>query len=234
MSQARRSPPLINAPPLITALALSLVVAHVLRLLGGDLLDTYFVDFGAVFPERFWGWMGAPLSARAYPAYDNAFAALVPLVGTAFVHGSWSHLLLNAVMLIGVGKPVYEVLQRISRSRAQANAAFLILFFLSVAAGSLVHLLLHYPYGPPAIGASGGVSGVLAALLLVQEGLPARLLDRRFLTVSLVFVIANAVLAFVGPSLLGSAIAWQAHLGGYAAGALLCRLMLARQRRTGR
>ncbi|MBR9808899.1 MAG: rhomboid family intramembrane serine protease [Alphaproteobacteria bacterium] len=231
MPQSRRSPPIINAPPLVTALALSLVVAHVIRLLGGQALDGFFVDVGAVFPERFWGWAGMSVGPQAYPPYGNALSALIPLVGTAFVHGSWSHLLMNAVMLVALGKPVYLVLQRVSRSVMGGNSAFLILFLMSVAAGSLVHLLTHFPVGPPAIGASGGVSGYLAAVLLLQNG--PNLLSRKFLTVTVVFVVANAMLAFLGPSMFGAQIAWQAHIGGYVAGAILFRYMLTRRQKAG-
>ncbi|RAN31811.1 rhomboid family intramembrane serine protease [Hyphomonas pacifica] len=231
MPQSRRSPPIINAPPLVTALALSLAVAHVIRLVGGQGLDGLFVDIGAVFPERFWGWAGVNVGSQAYPPYGNVLSALIPLVGTAFVHGSWSHLLMNAVMLVALGKPVYLVLQRVSRSAMGGSVAFLILFLVSVAGGSIVHLLAHYPVGPPAIGASGGVSGYLAAVLLLQNG--PNLVSRKFLTVSAVFVVANAMLAFLGPSMFGAEIAWQAHIGGYITGAILFRYLLTRRPRAG-
>ena len=132
---------------------------------------------------------------------------------------------MNTVMLIAVGKPVYAVIERIARSRLSINLAFLGLFVVSVVGGSVAHLLAHYPDGPPAIGASGGVSGLIAGALMIQNGLPVRLLDRKFLTTSAVFFVGNLILAFLGPSLFGSAIAWQAHIGGYIAGALLFRYL---------
>ena len=61
---------------------------------------------------------------------------------------------------------------------------------------------------------------------MIQNGLPAQLLERRFLSASAVFLVGNIVLAFLGPSLFGSAIAWQAHIGGYVAGAVLFRFMV--------
>ena len=225
MRQSRRSPPIINAPPFVTAVALAIVAAHGLRLVTGSSLDLFFVDIGAVFPDRFWGWISGDPVTGGYAPYGNALEALIPLAGTALVHGSWSHVLMNTIMLIAVGKPVYAVMERIMGSRAGVNLAFLGLFLASVVGGSLAHLLAHYPDGPPAIGASGGVSGLIAGALIVQNGLPARLFDRKFLTTSAVFFVGNLILAFLGPSLFGSEIAWQAHIGGYVAGALLFRFL---------
>jgi rhomboid family protein len=225
MRQSRRAPPIINAPPFVTALALAIVAAHGLRLLAGSTLDLFFVDLGAVFPDRFWGWIGGQAVAGGYAPYANAFEALIPLGGTALVHGSWSHVLMNTVMLIAVGKPVYAVMERIMRSRLAANLAFLGLFLACVVGGSLAHLASYYPDGPPAIGASGGVSGLIAGALLVQSGLPVQLFSKKFLTTSAAFIIGNVILAFLGPSLFGASIAWQAHIGGYVAGALLFRYL---------
>ncbi|WP_370172541.1 MULTISPECIES: rhomboid family intramembrane serine protease [Hyphomonas] len=226
MRQSRRAPPIINAPPFVTALALGIIALHGLRILAGSSLDLFFVDLGGVFPDRFWGWIAGQQVPGGYAPYNNALEALIPLAGTALVHGSWSHVLMNTIMLIAVGKPVYSVFARLWRSQLSVNLAFLGLFVAAVVGGSLAHLATHYPSGPPAIGASGGVSGLIAAALMIQNGLPAQLLERRFLSASAVFLVGNIVLAFLGPSLFGSAIAWQAHIGGYVAGAVLFRFMV--------
>lgn len=225
MRQSRRAPPLINAPPFVTAMALAIVAAHGLRLAAGASLDLFFVDIGAVFPDRFWGWISQQAVPGGYAPYGNALEALIPLAGTALVHGSWSHVLMNTIMLVAVGKPVYAVLQRIMRPGLGVNLAFLFVFLASVVGGSLAHLLAHYPDGPPAIGASGGVSGLIAGALLLQNGLPVRLFERKFLITSAVFLVGNLILAFLGPSLFGAEIAWQAHVGGYIAGALVIRYL---------
>jgi len=226
MRESRRAPPMINAPPFVTALALGIIALHGARLLLGSSMDMFFVDLGGVFPDRFWGWATGQQIPGGYAPYDNALAALIPLAGTALVHGSWSHVLMNTIMLIAVGKPVYSVFARLKRSQLNVSLAFLGLFIAGVVGGSLAHLVSHYPTGAPAIGASGGVSGLIAAALMIQNGLPARILERRFLTASAVFFVGNLVLAFLGPSMFGSAIAWQAHIGGYLAGALLFRVMV--------
>ena len=70
------------------------------------------------------------------------------------------------------------------------------------------------------------MSGLIAAVLLGQKGLRTPLLSRPFLTASMLFLVANLVLAFIGPAMLGAGIAWQAHVGGYVAGALIFRFMM--------
>lgn len=226
MRQSSPRPPIINAPPVVTALAVSLLVAHGVRVLGGSRIDEAILELGAVIPDRFWAWAGANTHAAVEAwSYNGPLAALAPVLLTAFVHGDWMHVILNAAMLVGIGKPVFLILSR----RPSAASMFLFLFFASVAGGSLAHLLANHPTGPAAIGASGGVSGLLGALMLVQQA-QGRLFSRAFLTVSGLFLGANILLALVGPALLGAAIAWQAHIGGYVAGALLMRGWLASQR----
>ena len=223
-------PPIINAPPWVTGIAIVLLVAHAIRiLLPSGLQDALLWDT-ALIPERFWGWTGAGMASGAAAPYANPIAALATLLTTGLVHGDWVHVGLNSAMLLGVGKPVYEYLERTGpRQRNRAGQMFLILFLIGVAGGSVAHLAANYPVGPPAIGASGGVSGLIAAVLLAQQGERPRLMARPFLGASLVFLVANVVLALVGPSMMGAAIAWQAHIGGYVAGALACRFVMWRR-----
>tara|TARA_R110000850_G_scaffold441_1_gene2637 strand:- start:749 stop:1456 length:708 start_codon:yes stop_codon:yes gene_type:complete len=220
-------PPIINAPPLVTALALTLLAAHGARILLSESLQSTLLWHTALFPERFWGWLGASLPPGAPEPYSNIIAAMMPLFSIAFVHSDWAHVGLNAAMLLGVGKPVHDYLARAQGSESRRTSElFLFLFFISVAGGSVAHLIANYPVGQAAVGASGGVSGLIAAVLLGQKGAEGRLLSRPFLTASALFLVANLVLAFIGPAMLGAGIAWQAHVGGYVAGALVFRFLI--------
>jgi membrane associated rhomboid family serine protease len=225
-------PPIINAPPLVTALALTFLAAHGARILLSEALQNALLRNTALIPERFWGFVGASLPPGAAEPYSNVIAAIVPLFTIAFVHSDWVHVGLNSAMLLGVGKPVFGYLERARGGRSRRTVElFLFLFFVSVAGGSLAHLLANYPVGQPAVGASGGVSGLIAAVLLGQQGLATRLFSRPFLTASVLFLVANLVLAFIGPAMLGAGIAWQAHIGGYVAGALVFRFLMWRLER---
>jgi membrane associated rhomboid family serine protease len=78
-----------------------------------------------------------------------------------------------------------------------------------------------------AVGASGGVSGLFAAAFLLDPftGRRRQLWDRNFLVLTGVFIAINVLLVYAGPMLLGTGIAWEAHAGGYVAGALLMSIL---------
>jgi membrane associated rhomboid family serine protease len=76
------------------------------------------------------------------------------------------------------------------------------------------------------VGASGGTCGLIAAAFLIEiDGRRRKLGSREFLTTTVVFAAINAVLTFVAPYLFGMGIAWEAHVGGYVAGALLMAVL---------
>lgn len=230
MNQPVRRAPIINAPPLLTLLAGVFISLHAVRVFGGEMLGLQMLYHGAVYPERFWGALGMgpdALGGGVAPPYSGPITLVFSLFATAFLHGDWLHVIINSAIFIAAGKPVYDDL---ARGRGRGTAPFLVLFFMSVAAGSLFHLAANYPAGSVAIGASGGVSGLIAAVLLIQQGRAergsARILSPSFIRVSAAFIVGNLLLWIMGPSLLGASIAWQAHIGGYIFGALFYRWMV--------
>ncbi|ABI77112.1 peptidase, S54 (rhomboid) family [Hyphomonas neptunium ATCC 15444] len=226
-SQIKR-PPIINAPLPLTVFAVVLVVLHGLRVFAPQSFQIEVLYHGALFPERFWGWTdGQVMTPSGVPAYPGVLAALAPFVLSALLHGDWFHVILNAVFLIAIGKPVLEILTVLKgRYGAGVIATLFVLIFISQAGGGVVYLLLNNPTGAIAVGASGGLSGLMGAYFLMRDGAAARLRSRPFLTVTAIFIIANMIFAFVGPSLLGASIAWEVHVGGYIAGAVFGRLVI--------
>ncbi|MDP3459287.1 MAG: rhomboid family intramembrane serine protease [Hyphomonas sp.] len=221
-----RQPPMINAPWPVAAFALLLIAAHLVRILLPDTLQNVTFYYGALFPERFWSSPESP-SLTGLPAYANPLEAFVPMIASAFIHSDWFHVILNAAFLVALAKPLHELFRRIWPVREPAVSLLLLgLFLFSQVAASLVYLGANFPGGGPAVGASGGISGLLAAVLLVREGPDRWLLSRQFLITSALFVVANAIFALIGPGLLGAHIAWQAHVGGYIGGAVFMRAVL--------
>jgi membrane associated rhomboid family serine protease len=150
--------------------------------------------------------------------------AFLPTILSAFLHGDWMHVVLNAAFFVALGKPLLELFR--AAWRGAGPTAFLILlgfFFASQIGGVMSYLLMNNPSGYPSIGASGGLSGMIAGVLLVREGPDRWLLSRGFLVASALFVVGNAVFALIGPALLGTSISWQTHIGGYVCGALVMR-----------
>lgn len=162
------------------------------------------------------------------------------LLTYAFLHGSWAHVLLNSVWLFAFGAAV---------ARRFGTVRFLVLFVLSAVGGAVAHFATNVTDVTPMVGASASVSGAMAAamrfafqpgaplgvfryderLAYVLPALPLRdvLAERRVLTFLLVWLGLN-ILTGVGASQLGlidSAIAWQAHIGGFLVGLLAFPLL---------
>ena len=232
MTTPNRQPSIINAPWPVAAFAVFLLAAHLIRiLLPTGLQEMIFID-GALFPGRFWA-PEATGASTGLPAYGNAAEAFAPMLSSGFLHADWVHVSFNAVFLILLAKPLLDMFRRIwPRREPAASGLLLAMFLVSVVSGSLVYLGANYPDGPPVMGSSGGISGLLAAILLMREGPQRWLFSRRFLITSSLFVIINALVSVLGPSLLGAGIAWQSHVGGYIGGALFMRVVIWRAQRT--
>lgn len=228
MTTTRRQPPLINAPLPVAAFAVLLVALHLVRILIPDGWQNLVFFEGALIPGRFWAPEGAT-GPSGLPAYEGRFAAFVPLIASGFLHSDWMHVIFNAAFLVALAKPLLELFRRAWPGQEPGASSLLLgLFLFSQIVSGLFYLGLNYPDGGPAVGASGGISGLLAAILLIREGPQRWLLARGFLIASALFVVANALIAAVGPGLLGAAIAWEAHVGGYIGGALAMRLIILR------
>ena len=75
--------------------------------------------------------------------------------------GDWMHLLFNCLWLLVFGTPV---------ARYMGSARFLLLGLLAGVAGGLASLFLHWGEEIFVIGASGAVSGLLAAAIPLMYG----------------------------------------------------------------
>lgn len=210
---------MFNAPAVVLVAVIAIVALHGLTYFLTDKDYTRLVYDYAVVPRRFFA---PPGSEDAYP---NIFAAGLTLVSTALLHTGWLHVLVNAGMLLAFGAQVARILGLGWRGAG----LWLLVFLGSTAAGSAVYLAAAGASGGAAVGASGGVSGLIGAAFLAGfDGRGRSLVSRSFLLMTAAFIGSNALLAFAGPSLVGSGIAWQAHLGGYVAGALLMLLLMPR------
>ncbi len=231
MARSSSRPPVINAPLPLTAFAVLLIALHALRVFSPRGAQDLAFYAGALFPDRFWSWAAGGPTQSGVPAYDGALDAAAPLFLSALLHGDWFHVVLNAAFLVALGKPVYEALRYVyNRRTGQAALSFFLFFFITQAAGGIAYLLYANPVGALTVGASGGVSGLLAAVLLLRPDASGRVLSRDFLAVTVIFIAGNMLLAFMGPSLLGAGIAWQVHIGSYLAGAVLTRATMRLQR----
>ena len=125
-----------------------------------------------------------------------------------FLHANVAHLALNGMSLWlfgGVAERMFGAWR------------YFVLFFVAGLAGNALFVALSPPQ-VAAVGASGAVFGVMGALAVTLR-------DERRNSVYLLLA-ANVVLQFVIPD-----VAWEAHMGGLAAGVVLGLLYRGRARR---
>ena len=134
----------------------------------------------------------------------------------AFLHGSWLHLGSNMLFLWVFGDNVED---------AMGHFKFLFFYLACAAAGALFHGLVAPLSEAPLIGASGAVSGVVSAYLMLHPKVRVWVLV--FMRFPLPLPAFIPLLFWVGQQFVmlvidaGSSVSWGAHVGGILAGALL-------------
>lgn len=160
------------------------------------------------------------------PARISMTENLHTLVTSAFLHGSWFHLGSNMLFLWIFGDNVEDVL---------GHVKYLIFYLVSAAAGGLAQVLVSSDSLVPMVGASGAVSGLLAAyILLFPNGRIRTLLILGFFIIVrmlpawmmigywFLLQLISGVLSLGQPDT-GGGVAFWAHIGGFVAGLLLVR-----------
>ena len=134
----------------------------------------------------------------------------------AFLHGDFMHLASNMLFLWVFGDNVED---------AMGHVRYLLFYLLCAAAGAFFHGFIEPESQAPLIGASGAISGVVAAYFLLHPKVRVWVLVLFRVPLPLPAVIPLAfwlaqpfyMLAVDG----GSGISWGAHVGGIIAGSLL-------------
>ncbi len=144
------------------------------------------------------------------------------LLSYMFLHAGWLHLLGNMAFLWVFADNIED---------AFGHFGFLLFYILCGVAAALAHALVEPRSVDPLIGASGAVSGVLAAYLLLYP--QARIWILFLMRIPLkipAWIVLGGWLAFQFFSLgleqpEGQAVAWWAHIGGFATGLLFTLLL---------
>jgi membrane associated rhomboid family serine protease len=148
------------------------------------------------------------------------------LVTYQFLHAGWLHLLSNLLFLWVFADNIED---------AYGHAGFVLFYLLSGIAGGLTHVLMQPASTAPLIGASGAVSGVLAAyaILFPKARVWILLFMRIPIPLPAIWVLggwfALQVLSVYTSGGLGEVeVAWWAHIGGFVAGLALTFLLRGR------
>lgn len=169
-------------------------------------------------PAFIFGYKPYPIEAAFIPVWTTAITSM-------FLHGSWMHLLGNMLYLWIFGNNIEDIM---GKKR-------FIVFYLLCGIAALMANALPDPHSTiPMIGASGAISGVLGAYLLlfprarVLVAIPlgifihtTRIAAVWVLSFWFVLQIINSMLT-AGQE--GGGVAWGAHIGGFIAGMVLIPL----------
>jgi len=156
----------------------------------------------------------------------------VTLLSSMFIHGGFWHLFGNMLYLWIFGNNIEDLMGPLK---------FLVFYLVCGLIASLTHILIQPSSTIPTVGASGAVSGVLGAYMIVYPR--ARVLTLIFLLffIRLMLIPAGVLLAFwfifnafsgvASLGLKGGGVAWFAHIGGFLAGIVLLKLIVRRRPR---
>ena len=163
---------------------------------------------------------------------DNAINVLTPLT-SIFLHGGWMHILGNSLILWVFGNNVEDSMGR---------APFLAVYLLCGLTAAAAHVLVHPASAVPTVGASGAISGVMGAYLVLY---PRARVNMLFIFViffkvfpipawlvllwwfALQLLAAAPELGQLRPEVATGVAVW-AHVGGFLAGVLLIQLFKSR------
>lgn len=227
--------PLLNAPAVIVILIGIFVLIHVLRESVLPEADRIYFDLLFAFiPARY------DSSLVLDGTLPGGFGAQIwTFVSYAFIHGSWTHLIVNSIWLLPFGSAV---------ARRFGTLRFLAFFAVTAASGALAHLLAHGGQESIVIGASAAISGTMAGAMrfAFQRGGPLGfwrgqdevayqvpalpltgvLREPRVMIFLVVWFGINLLFGAAGLAIAGedAPVAWEAHIGGFVAGLVLFSL----------
>ncbi len=176
--------------------------------------EAFVYMYGAI-PANVFGHAQLPPELMSLPAYGTLFSSM-------FLHGGWMHLIGNMLYLWIFGNNIEDVM---------GHAKFIIFYGVCGVIATLSHAMIDPESTIPMVGASGAISGVLGAYLLLYPR--ARVLV--FIPIGffsqMIHVPAALVLGlwflmqiFSGGMSLGhegGGVAFFAHIGGFIAGMAL-------------
>jgi membrane associated rhomboid family serine protease len=184
-----------------------------------------------------WQWSAGPAGQGALlalgftPAVVFGHAVLAPALSWVppsatfitymFLHGGWLHLLGNVLYLWIIGDDVEDRF---------GHVTFIFFYLVCGICAAIAQSLPDTDAATPIVGASGAISGLLGAYLLLYPRADIHVLIPIFIVWDVVKLPAWMVLAFwflvqllyewAGPAV-GGSIAFRAHIGGFIAGLVM-------------
>ena len=169
-----------------------------------------YLTANATVPARIPSWFAGHVGFEA---------AFLTILTSMFLHSGWAHILGNMLFLWIFGDNVEDYFGHIG---------YLLFYFACGIAAGLFHIVFNLHSTVPALGASGAISGVMGAYLLLYP-------RARVLTLVLIFLVPIPAVVILGywfllqfleglgslGSMATGGVAWWAHIGGFVFGALV-------------
>jgi len=185
--------PILNLPPLTTAVGGLLLAIHILRQFLDVPTDESLLLSFAVIPSQ---WLGGP-----------GLLDVLSLITHMLFHGGWLHLIVNLAALLAFGAGVERLL---------GGARMIAVLLLGGIAGAVLHILIYLHDTTLVIGASGGISALFGLTMFAMAMRSGGW--RRLATTSALWLGLNLAFGLIGMPGEDAGIAWVAHMGGYFAG----------------
>ncbi|HGJ65698.1 TPA: rhomboid family intramembrane serine protease [bacterium] len=211
-----------STPIMTVSLIIANAAAFIFQLSLGQNLNDFITVYGFV-PSKFFHLISK----------GNILAGLFPLFTSIFLHGGWFHIIGNMWYLWIFGDNVED---RVGHFR------FVIFYILCGVSAGLIHGFTSPNSGIPTIGASGAIAGVMGAYFVLYPRAKIWTLVPIFFFVQFIEIPAFFFLGFwilmqffmgtfsLGIGSMQGGVAWWAHIGGFATGALLIFIFQKRQR----
>jgi membrane associated rhomboid family serine protease len=181
---------------------------------GPDLKEVFYL-YGMV-PLRY--------SNPELAAHFTSFQQYLPFLTSMFLHGGFLHIIMNMWFLYIFGDNIEDRLGHIR---------YLVFYLFCGLAAGFVHLFTNWNSNVPTLGASGAISGVMGAYLLLYPRSRILTLIPIFFFLQFVEIPAFIFLGFwfliqlfsagLTPSSVGG-IAFSAHIGGFVAGLIFIKI----------
>ena len=191
------------------------IIAFLWELGQGSDLEKVFYVYGIV-PLRY--------SNPEIAAHFTSFGQSLPFLTSMFLHGGFLHILMNMWFLYIFGDNIEDRL---------GHLRYLVFYLFCGVAAGLIHLVTNWNSNVPTIGASGAISGVMGAYLLLYPR--SRILTLVFIFIFIQFIeipafiflgiwfVLQLLSAGASPGNVGGVAFW-AHIGGFATGLVFIKI----------
>lgn len=206
--------PIFNIPNVILLFLFALVAVHVGRdVLLGDDSDIAFLIETAFLPQRY----VADISAQSWAYFTSP-------ISYSFLHGDYGHLAINSLWLVAFGSVV---------AKRWGAMRFVVFWLISSVASALLFLAFNWGEAAFMVGASGVISALMGAATrfafpsggrfirdkahyLPRQSIMEALQNKTVVSYLVIWFGINLIpLVMSFGSAADSAIAWEAHIGGF-------------------